>query len=358
MTGESISTFISKWRGASGGERAQSQTFLLEFCQALGLEEPKEGDYKFEFDVQGDKGRNFIDLYKRGCFVLESKQSRARRERSEFSGQLDLLPEGRSPARRGKASRAWDVLMNNARQQAENYARHLPPDHDWPPFIIVCDVGHCFELYADFTGKGRNYAQFPDRQCFRISWTICAKPEVQNLFRADLDRSARARSHAPRRQGHARHRRAAAAVSKHMEAAQAPGEDVADFLMRCIFTMFAEDVGLLPKDAFKDLLNRAIDKPADLPPRARNAVGGDGQGRLCLRRAGEGAQFNGYLFKHAPCLRAGAGGDRRTDARPRSRTGARWTRRSSARCWNRRSTRGSAPSSARITRRAPMSSAW
>jgi hypothetical protein len=162
-----IENFITHWRGATGGERAQSQSFLIHFCQALGLTEPKEGDYKFEFDVRGDKGRNFIDLYKRGCFVLESKQSRARRERSELPGQADLLPLEDTAPRRDRASRAWDVLMNNARQQAENYARHLPADHDWPPFIIVCDVGHCFELYADFTGKGRNYTQFPDRQGFR-----------------------------------------------------------------------------------------------------------------------------------------------------------------------------------------------
>ena len=117
--------------------------------------------------MKGDKGRNFIDLYKRGCFVLESKQSRARREAQRIL-QTRPSPEGGCLRARGKSSRAWDVLMNNARQQAENYARHLPADHDWPPFIIVCDVGHCFEIYADFTGKGRNYTQFPDRQGFRI----------------------------------------------------------------------------------------------------------------------------------------------------------------------------------------------
>ena len=165
VTAASIHTLISYWRGASGGERAQSQSFLLKFCQALDLEEPKEGDYKFEFDVCGDKGRNFIDLYKRGSFVLESKQSRARRDRSELT-QLDLLPKDDAPTPRGKSSRAWDVLMNNARSQAENYARHLPPDHYWPPFIIVCDVGHCFELYADSPARA---ATTPSSRTIRTS---------------------------------------------------------------------------------------------------------------------------------------------------------------------------------------------
>ena len=34
--------------------------------------------------------------------------------------------------------------------------------------ILICDVGHCMEVYADFTGQGKNYTQFPDRQSFRI----------------------------------------------------------------------------------------------------------------------------------------------------------------------------------------------
>ncbi len=301
MTPEPTQPFIAKWRGASGGERSQSQTFLLEFCDALGLERPKEGDYRFEFDVKGDKGRNFMDLYKRGCFVLESKQSRARRERSELT-QLDLLPKDDAPSPRGKSSRAWDVLMNNARQQAENYARHLPPEHDWPPFIIVCDVGHCFELYADFTGKGRNYTQFPDRQGFRIYMDDLAKPEVQHLFRLiwtdphALDPTRRAvkatRDIAAR----------LAAVSKHMEARKLPAEEVAAFLMRCIFTMFAEDVGLLPKDAFKDLLSRAIAKPEIFTYELEMLWTAMDKGGYASAAQEKVKQFNGHLFKHAPAF--------------------------------------------------------
>ncbi len=38
--------------------------------------------------------------------------------------------------------------MRNARSQAEGYARALPVDHGWPPFILVCHVGHVLEVYA------------------------------------------------------------------------------------------------------------------------------------------------------------------------------------------------------------------
>ena len=58
--------------------------------------------------------------------------------------------------------------MINARHQAQEYARALPTSHGWPPFVLVCDVGHCIEVYADFSGQGKNYVQFPDRQGFRI----------------------------------------------------------------------------------------------------------------------------------------------------------------------------------------------
>lgn len=294
-----ISDFISHWRGASGGERAQSQKFLLQFCQALGLEQPMDGDYKFEFDVKGDKGRNFIDLYKRGAFVLESKQSRARRERGEFGHQPDLLPMERAQADASRASRQWDTVMNNARSQAENYARRLPADHDWPPFIIVCDVGHCFELYADFTGKGRNYTQFPDRQGFRVFLDDLAKPEVQDMFRAiwqdpqSLDPTRRAvkatREVAER----------LAAVSKRLEQRKFPAEDVAAFLMRCIFTMFAEDVELLPKRSFSDLLERATETPHIFAPELRLLWNAMNSGDYAPAAQGRVKHFNGNLFHDA-----------------------------------------------------------
>lgn len=43
-------------------------------------------------------------------------------------------------------------------------------------------------------------------------------------------------------------------------------DDVALFLMRCLFTMFAEDSALLPKDSFKQLLRDCLDKPASFKP--------------------------------------------------------------------------------------------
>jgi hypothetical protein len=151
--------------------------------------------------------------------------------------------------------------MFNARRQAEDYARALSVAHGWPPFILVCDVGHILEVYADFSGQGKNYAQFPDRQSYRIYLEDLRDDEVRDrLVRIwtnpmSLDparKSARVTRAIAER---------LAAVSKVLEAEHYPPEDVAMFLMRCLFTMFAEDVGLLPKASFRRLLERCEQDP-------------------------------------------------------------------------------------------------
>ena len=119
--------------------------------------------YAFERAVtfrepDGSTARGRIDLYRRGSFVLEAKQSRrpgTAKAVPEQGNLLDLETQETAPRGRRSASRAWDVLMLNARQQAEDYAKALPAAEGWPPFLIVCDVGHCFEIYADFTGQGK-----------------------------------------------------------------------------------------------------------------------------------------------------------------------------------------------------------
>ncbi len=56
--------------------------------------------------------------------------------------------------------------MLAARNQAELYAKAIPDG--WPPFLVIVDVGYSLELYADFSLTGKNYAQFPDKNTYRI----------------------------------------------------------------------------------------------------------------------------------------------------------------------------------------------
>jgi hypothetical protein len=172
--GASVEAFIRRWTAREGGaERANYQMFLSELCDVLGVERPDPSgnerglnDYVFERAVRprgGDAAApKRIDLYRKNAFILEAKQSRLPGKKNAIPGQISLLADEPAELGRRSISRGWDVMMKNARQQAETYVFLLDADHPAPPFVIVCDVGHCLELYADFTGTGRAYGHFPD----------------------------------------------------------------------------------------------------------------------------------------------------------------------------------------------------
>ena len=152
--------------GFGRGERANFQLFASQLCRLLGVAEPAPAvedaslnDYTFERAVKfkepdGTSSDGRIDLYKRSAFIMEAKQSREKGRPKELAlaGQPDLFVPDTQPRGQRSASRAWDQLMISARRQAEDYAKALPESHGWPPFVLVCDVGHCIEVYADFTG--------------------------------------------------------------------------------------------------------------------------------------------------------------------------------------------------------------
>lgn len=269
-----VDAFIERWSQARGGaERANYQMFLTELCEALGLPRPDpashdtwSNDYVFERGVKRRESEGLastlrIDLYKRGCFILEAKQSRAG-HRDDGQGALFKTDETLSTAAsQGK----WDVLMRNARKQAEDYVFRLPADHPAPPFIIVCDVGYVFEVYADFSGSGRAYSHFPDRKGFRIRLEDLRNPDIAARLKAIWTEP---QSLDPTRESARVTRQIAerlAAVSRRLERSHPP-EEVAHFLMRCIFTMFAEDVDLLPKGKFTELLTDCLDGPDSFAP--------------------------------------------------------------------------------------------
>ena len=107
----------------------------------------------------GSTNTGYIDLYRGGSFVLETKQGCEAKQAKTLTEQAGLRPARRRRGHGVRGTGAWDAAMLRARGQAEQYAKALP---DWPPFLIVVDVGHSIETYADFTGTGKHYAQFPD----------------------------------------------------------------------------------------------------------------------------------------------------------------------------------------------------
>jgi len=310
-----IADFIRRWSNLDGGqERANYSLFLAELCDVIEVSRPDPAlaahdfnDYVFERRVErkrpdGKAEAGRIDLYKRGCFILEAKQSRLRGGKKVLlEGQADLF----ATAERGPADTAvpgLDHIMVQARRQAERYAASLPPDHPYPPFIIACDVGRAIELYADFSGHGRHYAQFPDAQQFRIELSQLASQDIRELLRAVWERP---QSLDPAQKTAKVTREIAgqlAEISKALEGRGFEARSVAVFLMRCLFTMFVEDVGLLRKKGFTELLTKCLDNPTrftfEIDDLWRHMDRGDyspGIGERLLR-------FNGKLFKNATSL--------------------------------------------------------
>jgi hypothetical protein len=73
--------------------------------------------------------------------------------------------------------------MVKARGQAEHYVRALPANEPNPPFLLVVDVGHSIEVFADFTQAGRAYLPFPDPRTFRIRLEHLADEKAQERLR-------------------------------------------------------------------------------------------------------------------------------------------------------------------------------
>jgi len=281
-----LTNFIQRWKGTNGTERANYQLFLTELCSVLHLPSPEPASkdtnnnaYVFERRVDisspdGSMNTGFIDLYRRDCFVLEAKQT-------------------------GKTlgSQGWDKAMLAAHNQADNYVRALSAAEGRPPFIVVTDVGRSLEIYSEFTRTGGAYVPFPDPGHHRIKLENLVKPEIQDRLRRlwvepdSLDPSKYA----------ARVTREVsiklADLAKSLESGGYDVERVAHFLKRCLFTMFAEDVALIPEYSFTGLLERLQASPEHFSDsmsalwNTMNTGGFEGQLMHKLPR------FNGGLFK-------------------------------------------------------------
>jgi len=279
--------FVTKWQGVTASELSTSQSFLIELSQLLGVDTPHataEQDYMFERPItfahgDGSTSAGRIDLYRRGAFVLESKK-----------------------LRQGAHTKGFDDAMLRARSQAENYARALPAAEGRPPFLIVVDVGHRIELYSEFSRSGATYTPFPDPRSHRIALADLRQPEVRDRLRRiwtdplGLDpsrESARVTREIATR---------LAKLARSLEQARHAPEAVAQFLMRCLFTMFAEDVKLLPRDSFRELLTRHAEQP-DIAMRMLAQLWRDmDAGGFSAVIAGNVLRFNGKLFKQPDTL--------------------------------------------------------
>jgi hypothetical protein len=285
-----VDDFLKRWSGSSGSERANAQPFFIDLCDLLGVERPRVSgpdfeDYRFEKAVwvpnpDGGGTQRFIDLYKRDCFVIENKQAND--------------PDDPTSGVRRDGD-AWKAFMERAFVQARTYAINLPEGR--PPFVITCDIGHCFEIWSGF-GEG-GYGQYPAGR--RIPLADLTRPEVRDELRTiftdpwSLDPSRRAARVTREVAAHL------AGLARDLEAQKHDPETVARFLMRCLFTMFAEDVALLEDHIFtRTLADVWIAHPERFPAGIESLWHEMDRGGLWgahpIRR------FNGGLFREVHAL--------------------------------------------------------
>ena len=265
-----VDAFLERWVGSQGNERANYQSFLQDWCGALGVATvlPKGGEddsYCFDKDVvffHKDKAAttNFIDLWRSMSFVFEAKQG------SDGSTKA-------STPKRGTAG--YLKYMEKAFYQARSYTRQFEVR---PPFILTCDIGSHFELWQDFSGQfamgygARERIELEDfrkQEVFDRFVLIFNDPQSLNpeKVRARVTREVAAELAELARglEGDSLSPLGSNQRDSKAERAGAVGRSanaVANFLMRCIFTMFAEDVGLLPGEVFtRSLRERWIPNP-------------------------------------------------------------------------------------------------
>ena len=212
---EAVAAFVTRWKKSGGAERANYTSFLTELCGVLDLEppqpsanDPERDEYVFERGVthhpDGTTSTGRIDLYKRNMFVLEAKQGIEAKSPALF----DLLPPGADGPRKKSAAvrgtKRWSDLMLRARGQAEAYAKALPTAEGWPPFLIVCDVGHCFELVCGLLGDRKTLR--PVSRCKRLPHPnrFAVRSSNPRPAAASVDRAALSRPGARHGEGYAR----------------------------------------------------------------------------------------------------------------------------------------------------------
>jgi len=253
--------FIAKWRPVSLSERSACQQHFLDLCELLGQPKPATADpegawYTFERGVKKtDGGNGWADVWMRGHFGWEYKGK-----------HKDLAA-------------AYDQLLLY-REALEN-----------PPLLVVCDLDR-FEVHTNFTGTAK--------RIYAFDLEGLADPKnldvLRRVFTDPLSlRPGETTAHITEE--------AATQFSKiadGMRKRDVPAPEAAHFLMKLMFCMFGDDIGLLPNRVFTKTLAGAKSNPAKLKQLLEKLfaemIGGGFFG------ADEIPYFNGGLFADAEAI--------------------------------------------------------
>jgi len=262
--------FVNKWSRAELSERAASQEHFIDLCRLLEQPTPAEHDptgdeYTFEKGVavtgaasagsQGDYG--YADVWWRGKFAWEYKRR----------GEYQSLTE------------AYRQLCQY-REALEN-----------PPLLVVSDIAHT-EIHTNFTGTAK--------QVHAIPLAELDQPRALDLLRRVFTDPGSFRPTLTPERVTEQVAGEFAGLATQIRARGNDPQTTAHFLMKCMFCLFAEDVGLLPNDLFIRLLRSRKNNLAALKAGLSELFGHMGSGGTF--GVDDVPHFNGGLFHDATAL--------------------------------------------------------
>lgn len=255
-----VSQFVEKWRKVALTERSASQQHFLDLCDVFDHRKPADADptgEDFTFEKGAEKhggGKGWADVWKRGFFGWEYKGKHK---------DLDA---------------AYDQLLLY-REALEN-----------PRLLVVCDMDR-FVIHTNFTATAK--------KTYEITLEDLDNPRNIEILRNVFHDPDKLR---PSATNDAITRQVAERLAGLAEALRKRGFDsneVARFLDRIVFCLFAEDVGLLPKKLFSEIAENAPTPKhfAELVKQLFDAMAKGGYLFVHPIR-----HFNGNLFIDSPVL--------------------------------------------------------
>ena len=253
--------FIAKWRDSELKERSGSQEHFIDLCRTLGEPTPADADpvgdhYCFERGARKDTGGDgWADVWKRHHFAWEYKGRHAN--------------------------------LDAAFAQLRQYALAL----ENPPLLIVSDMAR-FRIRTNWTNSVSETHEFVLEDLSDAS--------IRDKLKWAMSDPERLRPGESRQALTERAAATFASLAQSLRDRGYAGQDVAHFVNRLVFCMFAEDVGLLPNDMFTRMLEQARRRPDEFESLAKDLFGAMSAGGRVGFEAVE--WFNGGLFEDDAAL--------------------------------------------------------
>ncbi len=247
--------FITKWRSVELKERTASHSHFNDLCHLLELPDPVSADPKgewFTFEKGASKttgGEGWADVWRKDCFAWEYKGKKKDLDRAFI--------------------------------QLQQYAIAL----DNPPLLIVSDMDR-IRIHTNWT----NTVQ----KVHSIALEDLIDGTKRDLLRHAFVEPERLKPAKTRQMLTEEAAKKFATLAQRLRLRGHDSEQVAHFVNRLVFCMFAEDVDLLPKKMFERMLAHCSANPGDFQPNAQTLFSAMKAGGMVGFERVE--WFNGGLF--------------------------------------------------------------